>query len=95
MKGSGDHYITLPFNNNAIVNLIMGISSLGVEDIEEFYNSPDGRLSNYRGMELVVAYAISEKMNLVAKYYWIEQLDRIGLVRENGQRFRLDLNVRL
>ena len=29
-----------------------------------FYNSPDGRLSNYRGMELVVAYAISEKMNL-------------------------------
>ena len=60
-----------------------------------FYSSPDGRLSNYRGMELVVAYAISEKMNLVAKYYWIEQLDRIGLVRENGQRFRLDLNVRL
>ena len=44
MKGSGDHYITLPFNNNAIVNLIMGISSLGVEDIEEFYNSPDGRV---------------------------------------------------
>ena len=59
------------------------------------YNSPYGRLSNYEGIELVAAYAISEKLNLVAKYYWIEQLIPIGSVRENGQRFRLDLNVSL
>ena len=33
MKGSGDHCITLPFNNKTIVSLIMGISSLGFKDI--------------------------------------------------------------
>jgi hypothetical protein len=59
------------------------------------YNSPDGCLSNYEGVELVAAYAISDKLNLVAKYYWIEQLIPIGSTRENGQRFRLDLNVSL
>ncbi len=59
------------------------------------FNSPDGRLSNYEGIELVAAYAISEKLNLVAKYYWIEQLIPIAMVIENGQRFRLDLNVSL
>lgn len=57
------------------------------------FNSPDGRLSNYKGIELVAAYAISEKLNLVAKYYWIEQLVSLGSFKENGQRFRLDLNV--
>jgi hypothetical protein len=59
------------------------------------FNSPDGRLSNYEGIEVVAAYAISEKLNLVAKYYWIEQLVPIGLFSENGQRLRLDLNVSL
>ena len=59
------------------------------------FNSPDGRLSNYEGIELVAAYAISEKLNVVAKYYWIEQLVPIGLFSENGQRLRLDLNVSL
>lgn len=59
------------------------------------FNSPDGRLSNYEGIEIVAAYAISAKLNLEAKYYWIEQLIPIGSIRENGQRFRLDLNVSL
>ncbi len=59
------------------------------------YNSPDGRLSNMRGMEVVVAYAISEKVNLVSKYYLVEQLVPFGIAKETGQRIRFDLNIRL
>lgn len=57
--------------------------------------SPDGRLSNFHGVEFVVAYAISEKVNLVTKYYYVEQLISLGVSKETGQRFRVDLNVKI
>lgn len=59
------------------------------------FNSPDGRLSNFRGIEAVVAYAINEKINIVSKYYIVEQLIPVGLVKENGQRIRFDINVKI
>ncbi len=59
------------------------------------YNSPDGRLSNFRGIEAVLAYAITKKANLVFKYYFVDQLIPFGIARENGQRVRLDLNIKL
>ncbi len=59
------------------------------------FNSPDGRLSNFRGLEAVIAYAITKKVNLVSKYYIVEQLLPFDLAKENGQRIRFDLNIRL
>ncbi len=57
--------------------------------------SPDGRLSNMQGIEVVAAYAISDKVNLVTKYYLVNQLVAFGRYKETGQRIRFDLNVRL
>jgi len=53
------------------------------------FDSPDGRLSNLWGIEAVLAYAISEKVNLVSKYYLVEQLVPYGAEKETGQRLSL------
>ena len=58
-------------------------------------NSPDGRLSNLKGVEAVIAYSISDKINLVTKYYIVEQLIPFGTNKENGQRIRFDINVKI
>ncbi len=59
------------------------------------YNSPDGRLSNLKGIEVVVAYMIHEKVNLIAKYYNVHQIVPTGTHKETGQRIRFDLNVKI
>lgn len=59
------------------------------------FNSPDGRLSNYQGIEFVTAYAITNKINLVSKYYMVNQLLPFGTSKETGQRIRFDINVRI
>lgn len=59
------------------------------------FNSPDGRLTNFQGIELVVGYSISRKMNLIAKYYNVSQIVPVGTSKETGQRIRLDLNVKI
>ena len=58
-------------------------------------NSPDGRLSNLNGVEAVIAYSISEKINLVTKYYYVKQLIPLGLELETGQRIRFDINLKI
>lgn len=58
-------------------------------------NSPDGRLSNYNDIEAVIGYSITEKINFVSKYYFVEQLIAFGNHKENGQRFRFDINVKI
>ena len=58
-------------------------------------NSPDGRLSNFQGIEITTGYSISDKMNIIAKYYFVEQLVPYGQSLENGQRFRIDLNMKI
>ena len=57
------------------------------------YGSPDGRLTNLKGYEIVVAYCINPKLVLKAKYYWVEQLIPYGAFLENGQRLRLDIDI--
>ncbi len=59
------------------------------------FNSPDGRLSNFQGIELVAAYAITKKINLVTKYYLVEQLIPLGISNETGQRIRFDINIKI
>lgn len=57
------------------------------------FDSPDGRLTNLQGIELVAGYNISKTINIIAKYYTVKQLIPTGLSQETGQRIRLDLNV--
>jgi len=56
--------------------------------------SPDGRLTNFNGVELIAAYMIVEKMTLKLKYYFVEQLLPFGVSKENGNRIRLDLDFK-
>jgi hypothetical protein len=59
------------------------------------FDSPDGRLTNFKGIEAVAGYNLSTKINLIAKYYIVKQIVPTGLFKETGQRLRLDLNVRI
>lgn len=59
------------------------------------FDSPDGRLTNYRGIEIVAAYKLSNKVDLTAKYYNVNQLIPTGPFEETGQRIRLDLDVKI
>ena len=58
-------------------------------------NSPDGRLSNLQGVELVAAYALSDKVQLIAKYYYVDQLVPYGIAKETNQRIRFDIDLRI
>lgn len=57
-------------------------------------NSPDGRLSNFKGAEIVAGYCTSKKSNLIVKYYIVEQLIPYGTSKETGQRVRFDFNIK-
>ncbi|WP_299556972.1 putative porin [Seonamhaeicola sp.] len=58
------------------------------------FDSPDGRLTNYKGIEFVAAYSLNKRMNLVMKYYLVEQLVPYGIALENGSRIRFDIDVK-
>ncbi|MEC3908164.1 putative porin [Tamlana sp. 2201CG12-4] len=57
------------------------------------FESPDGRLTNLRGIELVASYLLQKNMKLTLKYYKVKQLIPFGVVKETGDRVRLDLDV--
>ncbi|MDG1101744.1 MAG: hypothetical protein P8H42_06690 [Saprospiraceae bacterium] len=59
------------------------------------FNSPDGRLTNFKGIEIVIGYNITKKINVIAKYYNIKQIIPTGEFKETGQRIRFDLNVKI
>jgi hypothetical protein len=59
------------------------------------FNSPDGRLSNFQGIEMVFAYSISKKIKIVSKYYLVEQLVPYGISKETGQRIRFDIDIKI
>ena len=56
--------------------------------------SPDGRLTNFEGLEVVVGYKIDKKINLKLKHYIVDQLIRYSFSKETGERVRLDLDVK-
>jgi len=58
------------------------------------FDSPDGRLTNYKGIELVAAYKIHENMILKAKCYFVEQLVPFGIEKETGSRIRFDIDYK-
>ena len=56
--------------------------------------SPDGRLTNFKGIELVAAHKIDKKINLKVKYYFVNQLVPFGNAKETGSRIRFDIDVK-
>lgn len=55
--------------------------------------SPDGRLSNFKGIEASVGYLVTKNMKLKLRYFMVEQLIPYGIAKENGNRIRLDFDV--
>lgn len=58
------------------------------------FNSPDGRLTNYKGTEFVSAYKLNKNMTLKMKFYLVDQLVAYGNYKENGNRIRFDFDVK-
>jgi hypothetical protein len=56
--------------------------------------SPDGRLTNYQGVELMLGYVIDKDINLKVKAYSVEQLIAYGSTLENGNRIRFDIDIK-
>lgn len=57
--------------------------------------SPDGRLTNFKGVEVVVGYMVTNAMSLTVKYYVVEQVEALGANKETGNRMRLDADMKL
>ena len=55
--------------------------------------SPDGRLSNLKGMELRGDYLLQKNFRLCLRYFIVEQLIPTGIAKETGNRIRLDLDI--
>lgn len=55
--------------------------------------SPDGRLTNFKGLEIMAGYALAENMNLKVRFFTVEQLVPYGIAKESGDRIRLDFNI--
>ena len=57
--------------------------------------SLDGRLTNYDGWEFLIAYAVTDKMDLQVRAFFVEQLVPLGEFTETNNRIRFDLNIRI
>jgi len=55
--------------------------------------SPDGRLSNFKGIELKAAYLIRKNFRIKIRFFIVEQLIPYGSIKETGNRIRLDLDI--
>ena len=55
--------------------------------------SLDGRLTNYKGLELMAGYMISDHIKVNTRYFIVEQLIPYGPFTETGQRIRFDVDI--
>jgi hypothetical protein len=55
--------------------------------------SPDGRLTNFQGVEVMGGYVINKYMKLKVRYFMVDQIISYGEFGETGNRIRLDLDV--
>ncbi len=70
-------------------------NSYAQDDWVRWGNATQTRASNFKGSEFRLAYAFTPKLNLVARYYVVDAIEprSAGAVsKEDGNRFRLDLN---
>ena len=63
-------------------------ASYAQDDWHRFGNGPQSTSSNFEGHEIRVAYAISKSINLMGRLFFVEEIT----TRQDGHRFRLDLN---
>ncbi len=54
--------------------------------------SNDGRLTNFKGLEIMGGYALNKKMNLKVRFFTVNQLIKYGSTTETGNRIRFDYN---
>lgn len=59
------------------------------------YDSPDGRLTNFKGAEFTLGTKIDDNIVLKTKYYLVQQLVALGDFKETGQRIRFDIDIKL
>ena len=57
-------------------------------------SSPDGRLTNFKGFEVMIGYALDKNMNLKIRGFHVNQIKPFGIDKETGNRVRLDFNIR-
>lgn len=57
------------------------------------YGSPDGRVTNFKGLELNAAYLIRKNFLLKMRFFMVDQLVPLGVSKETGNRIRLDLDI--
>jgi len=58
------------------------------------FGSPDGRLTNLQGIEVVASYLLEKNIKLTTKFYQVEQLIKNGVEEENGSRIRFDVDIK-
>jgi len=56
-------------------------------------NSPDGRLTNFKGLEVMAGYTLAQNMDLIMRFFTVEQIVPYGIAKETGNRIRLDFNI--
>lgn len=54
--------------------------------------SNDGRLTNFKGLEIMGGYSLNHNMNLKVRFFTVDQLIKYGTKTETGNRIRLDYN---
>ncbi len=55
--------------------------------------SPDSRLTNFKGFEIMAGYALAENIDLQMHFFTVKQILPYGPAKEDGNRIRLDLNI--
>ena len=58
------------------------------------FNSPDGRLTNYQGWELMLGFMINDQLKINTRAFIVEQLLSETEFLETGTRIRLDLDMK-
>lgn len=72
------------------------VARLAQDDWLRWGSGTDTRSSNFAGHEFRLAYALGPSWNVVSRLYLVDALERESAAapaREDGKRFRLDLNV--
>lgn len=72
-------------------------NSYAQDDWVRWGNATQTRASNFKGSEFRLAYAFSPTLNLVSRLYIVDAIEYRGvnsLTKEDGNRFRVDLNIK-
>ncbi len=95
LKEQGDWYFRLSYNYQ---ERYAAVDFLAQNDWARWdyssQGSPDGRLTNYKGAEVMAAYALSSNMDIQTRIFFVEQLVPLGSISETNNRVRLDFNIK-